>query len=108
MLSEEILFYEHIKTVLNKFRKEILENLMLKNLPNITLEEIKSVKKDDEKKLENNLQTIRLLRILEPVPQFVGDDLIIYGPFEAEDVASLPFNISDVLIKKSKAEEIKA
>lgn len=106
MLSEENLFYNHLKNILNKFRKEILENILLKNLPNITVEELKTeIKKEIEvKKVEEKL--IRLLRILEPVPQFVGEDLVVYGPFESEDVASFPTNIADLLIIKKKAEEI--
>lgn len=104
MLSEETLFYNNIKNILNKFRKEILENVLSKSLPNITIQEIKNEMKKEIKKEEEKL--IKLLRILEPIPQFVGDDLIVYGPFENEDVASFPTNIADLLINKKKAEEI--
>ena len=104
MLSEESQFYNQLKVILNKYRTDILENLLLKKLPNIIQEEVKTTINKIETKGEQN--EIKLLRILEPVPQFIGDDLIIYGPFEAEDMASLPENIAKILIMKNKAEGV--
>ncbi len=105
MLSEEIQFYNHIKNILSKYRTNILENLLLKKLPNILQDEIKiKEEKPSELKKENPFS---LLRILEPVPQFIADDLTLYGPFENEDVVSLPNHIASILINKNKAEEIK-
>ena len=31
-----------------------------------------------------------ILRFLEPVPSFVGEDMRVYGPFQPEDVATIP------------------
>ena len=108
MLSEESQFYNQIKNILNKYRSNILENLLLKKLPNTIQEEIKTI--ITEQKNSNIIKKDNefiLLRILEPVPQFIADDLILYGPFEGEDVVSLPPNIATILINKNKAEEIK-
>jgi len=98
MLSEEAQFYNDIKNILNKYRINILENLLLKKLPNLVQEEIKQLSSNIKEVTKTNNAPI-LLRILEPVPQFIGDDLIIYGPFENEDVISLPFNMANILIK---------
>jgi len=106
MLSEEAQFYNDIKNILNKYRINILENLLLKKLPNLVQEEIKQLSSNIKEVTKTNNAPI-LLRILEPVPQFIGDDLIIYGPFENEDVISLPFNMANILINKKKAEEMK-
>src|SRR3989344_3289554 len=106
MLSEEAQFYNDIKNILNKYRINILENLLLKKLPNLVQEEIKQLS-NNIKEITKTSNEIILLRILEPVPQFIGDDLIIYGPFESEDVISLPFNMANILINKKKAEEMK-
>ena len=106
MLSEEAQFYNDIKNILNKYRINILENLLLKKLPNLVQEEIKQLSSNIKEVTKTNNAPI-LLRILEPVPQFIGDDLIIYGPFENEDVISLPFNMATILINKNKAEEMK-
>ena len=104
MLSEELQFYNQLKSTLNKYRTNILENLLAKKFPEIKDEVVK--KNPENIQLKEIIKSIRLLRILEPIPQFIGDDLILYGPFEGEDMASLPGNIADLLINKKKAEEI--
>ncbi len=49
----------------------------------------------------------KLVRFMGYVPKFVGPELEEYGPFEEEDIANLPAEVADVLISKSRAEEIK-
>jgi|SRR3989344_2461681 len=123
MLKEEMQFYNELRGILNKYRKNILESLLLKKLPNLqdiklTEEKEPFLKKEEhgkekrehlDKDIEKNDETsdkIKLIRFLHPVPQFIGEDLIIYGPFENEDISSLPIDIANLLIKKNKAEEI--
>jgi len=48
----------------------------------------------------------KLVRFIHAVPKFVGPELEEYGPFEEEDVASLPAEIADILIKKKRSEEM--
>ena len=48
----------------------------------------------------------KLVRFLHSVPKFVGKELEEYGPFEEEDVASLPAELADVLVRKGRAEEL--
>ncbi len=47
-----------------------------------------------------------LLRFTQDVPAIVGADLKVYGPFLVEDVATLPFENSKVLVKHGVAMEI--
>ncbi|MFH1408277.1 MAG: hypothetical protein ABIH34_00045 [Nanoarchaeota archaeon] len=47
------------------------------------------------------------VRFLKPVPSFVGEDLTSHGPFEAEEIASLPSEVANVLVDRGRAEEIK-
>jgi DNA replication initiation complex subunit (GINS family) len=58
---------------------------------------------------ENKQETIisKTVKFLSPVPKFVGKELEVYGPYEKEDVASLPGEIAEVLISKGRAQEIK-
>ncbi|OLC36821.1 MAG: hypothetical protein AUH84_00575 [Thaumarchaeota archaeon 13_1_40CM_4_38_7] len=47
-----------------------------------------------------------VVRFLKPIDQIVGTDLHTYGPFEAEDVATLPFENAGALIGKKIAVKI--
>ena len=78
-----------------KFLKESREGL-LRDL----LEE------DKPKVIKSEQESIKTVRILQPIPRFVGDDLEEYGPFEEEYIASLPIKVVELLIKNSKAEKI--
>jgi hypothetical protein len=102
-----------VKNTLNKYRKGILDNLILKKLPSIEDNNLEKTSKindsndvSSDNKDEKDEKNIKLIRFLHSVPQFIGDDLILYGPFENEDVASLPIDIANLLIKKNKAEGI--
>ena len=43
------------------------------------------------------------LRFIKPIPAIVGSDMKTYGPFVAEDVASLPVENARVLVKQGLA-----
>jgi len=62
-------------------------------------------KKAEEPKTVPKKNT-KTLRILSKVPKFMGKELEVYGPFNPDDMASLPSDIAEVLIKKGRAEEI--
>jgi DNA replication initiation complex subunit (GINS family) len=49
---------------------------------------------------------IKSVRFIKPVPRFLGPELEIYGPFEENDIASLPSKIARILIGKQRAEEM--
>ena len=46
------------------------------------------------------------VRFLQSVPKFLGKELEVYGPFTEDDMANLPREIAEVLIKKGRAEEL--
>lgn len=48
----------------------------------------------------------KTVRILSPLPKFVGTELEIYGPFDQDDITALPNLIADLLIRKGRAEEV--
>jgi len=52
--------------------------------------------------------TAKSVRFIKPVPKFLGPELETYGPFEEQDIASLPSKVANILIRKERAEEIKA
>ncbi|MEM2118951.1 MAG: hypothetical protein QW840_02380 [Candidatus Bathyarchaeia archaeon] len=47
-----------------------------------------------------------VLRFLKDVPSIIGADMKPYGPFKAEDVASVPNENAKILIKQGLAEKI--
>ncbi len=57
-------------------------------------------------KMDNIAKKTILVRFLEAVPEIVGEDLNIYGPFNPEDIANLPKKVAEVLIKQNKAQAI--
>lgn len=97
-LPEEKQIYNRLFELLTSFRRIILDNLLSANLPN--LEEPKVIK------IQKNESLTKLIRIVHAIPRFVGEDLRVYGPFEEENIANLPTNIANLLIKKGRAEEI--
>jgi DNA replication initiation complex subunit (GINS family) len=50
---------------------------------------------------------LMLLRVLQPIPKLVGVDLDEYGPFQPEDIVSLPRENALVLIARGAASEVK-
>ena len=51
-------------------------------------------------------ESIKRIKILKNLPKFVGVDLKVYGPFKAEDVASLPCENAESLIKRGIAVKV--
>ena len=98
MLPEEKRLYSTLLDDLTKFRKDILQNLLENKQPKVEGKSIKSENQDSKS----------LIRFLHAVPKFVGEDLTIYGPFDAHDVANLHKGIANVLITKERAEKIEA
>jgi len=47
-----------------------------------------------------------VLRFVKDVPEIIGADMKPYGPFNVEDVASLPIENAKILIRQGLAEEI--
>ncbi len=100
LVPEEKELFNSFLELLNDFREGILQN-MLAARPLIMRSKAKPLK--TELGEAKSTQTIRLLHA---VPQFVGDDLQIYGPFEPEDVAAVPVKVAEVLVHKGRAEAV--
>lgn len=106
-LNEEKGLFDNVVKILDSGRENVLAKLTNLQEPvalgsfgvggavKEVVEEKKEVKKDT-----------KLVRFLNAVPKFVGKELEEYGPFEEEDIASLPVEIANVLINKGRVEEI--
>jgi len=49
-----------------------------------------------------------LVRFLQEIPAIVGSDMKTYGPFESEDIATLPVENARALMKQGVVVEVKA
>ena len=96
MLKEEQEMYNALVSNLNFYRENILTRVLDKKQPSLS-------NKTEENKEEENLKTVRFTN---PVPQFIGNDQKVYGPFEEEYVANLPSKVAELLIRNKRAEEI--
>lgn len=107
-LKEEKELFDNIIKVLDNGRDSVLTNLLSLKEPSqmqgftsaVSRVEFKAEQKKADKET-------KLVRFLHAVPKFVGKELEEYGPFEEEDIASLPIDIVNVLIKKNRVEEIR-
>lgn len=72
-------------------------------------EMLKSILRGQKPKLEKNLRNkgFMVVRILKEIPkQFIGADMKTYGPFEPEDIVTLPKENAKALIKQGAAKKI--
>ncbi|HIH31581.1 TPA: DNA replication complex GINS family protein [Candidatus Woesearchaeota archaeon] len=103
MLDEEKMFFDSICLVLSKYKSSILDNILDNKMPFAETMAFPEQKARNEPK---KLSAIASLRFIKPVPKFLGADLEPYGPYDEQDIASLPRDIAEVLIHKQHAEEI--
>jgi len=73
-------------------------------------ESLSNYKEHDKAKqggsLHEDQTELSVVRFLDNVPEIVGVDLKIYGPYKKEDVGSLPNQNAQALIKQGLAKEI--
>ncbi len=74
-----------------------------KLLKNMLRGKTSRVKKKEEEKPKQ-----MLVRFLQEVPAIIGSDMKTYGPFKAEDVATLPTENARILISQGAAVEVEA
>ena len=89
LTSEEEVIYSDLLLTLEKTK--IIENNTLRGRePTI------------KKTVEKSKKTL-LIRFLQAIPAIVGPNTKVYGPFKVEDVAALPFENAENLIKRGIA-----
>jgi len=106
LLKEEKAVFEALTAILDNYRGAILDSVLNEKMPFMEINEPRP-KEDFKTALELKKPT-KLVRFTYQIPKFVGPELEEYGPFEEEDIASLPAEVAEVLISKGKVEEIRA
>jgi DNA replication initiation complex subunit (GINS family) len=109
-LNEESVLFDNVVSILDSSRSNILNNLInLKDpVSSGSFNPVVGDKKEAAlpKEEDTKPKETKLVRFLNAVPKFVGKELEEYGPFDEEDIASLPVDIANVLINKERVEEI--
>ncbi|MBT3324386.1 DNA replication complex GINS family protein [archaeon] len=100
MLPQELAFYRNLKDNLDKYRQGILYQILQNQLPNLEIPVIEAEQKD--LKTEDKTNTINVF-ILEDVPEFVGPDLEVYGPYKKDESVVVEENIAKLLIQTNQA-----
>lgn len=107
MLEFEAKLYSDLVILLSKYRKGILLNLLNQNLPKLEDEHlIKTIQTNISNQPKQEIKEALLVRFLSSIPKFVGEELETYGPFETDQITTLPAKIAKILIDRKKAEEI--
>lgn len=107
LLPEEKLMFDELIEHLNRYRLGILSNILQNHLPYFEKKE-KTGDITQETETEEYTKKKKIIKFLYPVPKFVGPELDVYGPYEAEEIATLPEEVVRVLVEKKRAEEIKS
>ncbi|MDP3918474.1 MAG: hypothetical protein Q8Q35_01035 [Nanoarchaeota archaeon] len=100
MLPEELALFQELKGTLDSYRSGILINLLKNKSPQVDISHI--VVEQKPLKTEEKTNTLRI-QILEDVPEFVGPDLQIYGPYPKESTLDIPDMIANLLIQTKQA-----
>jgi len=113
LLKEEQVILAEVTNVLNKYRNEILLNLVNAKLPYPESAEEKQVfespkqeeSADNTSEEPQEVEEPKELRIkfISAVPKFRGPSMEIFGPYFEGDVVILPKEIADVLITRERA-----
>ena len=130
LLKEERVVFDALTSLLDSYRDVILYSVLNENMPfmqsnaseqsnaraRLSLAQLPELahKSLESKRSREDFKTafelkkfVKLVRFMQPVPKFVGPELEEYGPFDEEDIASLPAEVADVIIGKGRAEEIR-
>lgn len=121
LLDTEKELYNSLVEVLNYYRERSMNEMLAKKKQvkkpqmlesqeqeeeNQATEESQE-KTDGKREVDNSQEKQnKMVRFLYAVPKFFDKDMNILGPFEPDEMANLPGEIADILIKKGRAEEI--
>lgn len=98
MLPQEVELYEALEQSLQQRREAILDAILRKEMPQMKTSEPQKVLKTEEETNEMRLE------ILEDIPEFVGPDLQIYGPYKKKQVIQVPLMIGSLLLQTRQAQ----
>lgn len=116
LLGEEKALFDRLYSELSRHRMSTINNIVEGKMPFVESAQTQASAKlhrptnsmilQNAEDQDNAGSSIKSVRFIKPVPRFLGPELEIYGPFEENDIASLPSRIADILVGKERAENI--
>jgi DNA replication factor GINS len=106
LLEEERIMFDNLFLLFSKYKSSILDNMLNHKLPFADNMDTPTSEKKHETIIDP--EQIISIRFIKPVPRFLGPELDTYGPFEEQDIASMPYKIASILISKNHAEQIRS
>ncbi|HLD01093.1 MAG TPA: hypothetical protein VJC39_05080 [Candidatus Nanoarchaeia archaeon] len=121
MLREEKEFYERVLKSLDLYRRGVLHQLFLAELPNVYGEKVSLNLQEGrikmpspvlgvlEKAEENTALDLNhkvKVRFTNPVPSFVWKDMKVYGPFDKGEETDIFQEVANLLVRKGRAEKV--
>jgi len=94
LLKEEKQLYNDLISTFTQYKTGFLDNLIQGKRPKIEI------------KVKEQITSNKLIRFINNVPKFVGEDMKDYGPYNPEDISHIPEKIAEILIKNNVAESI--
>ena len=98
ILPEERKIYDTIKNDVLLFKNLFFTQENTKNTD--------SIKNIDKLKNEQKTEGFKKVKILKDIPQYIGSDGNMYGPYKINTSVSIPANEVDFLISNKMAKEI--
>jgi len=120
LLVHERYLFDSIVSVLDGYRGSVLHNILSMREPALTIDQPTSpiiatpALAPEPQAVAQSLSdtpplppaAFKYVKFTQPVEQFVGKELELYGPFQPEQKEQLPADIADILIEKGSAVEV--
>ena len=114
LLVHERYLFDSIVSVLDGFRASVLHNVLSLREPILAAPAILPSAPAEPAPFTQPLSStpplppaaFKRVKFTQPVEQFVGKELELYGPFQPEQKEQLPTEIADILIEKGSAIEV--
>ncbi|MDD5181874.1 MAG: hypothetical protein PHC66_01735 [Candidatus Nanoarchaeia archaeon] len=86
--------------------EEEMYNQTIKNLKEKRDCFFEKFNRNEKVELAKGEENLKAVRFVDEVPSFIWTDSKTYGPFAKEDIANMPVDVGEILIKQGKAIEI--
>jgi hypothetical protein len=86
--------------------RTLIKTLMEGQTLEAKLKEVEAVAVTPEKVETQPSHKRVVVRFLKAIPAIIGSDMLTYGPFVAEDVASVPVENANILVKQGLAQMV--